>query len=367
MVHADLQECRALAELSRGGLRQLLLIGCAGFATAGCATGRVTPPTHAFLERNYVFVTPSDTSLMYEAQAVAHIFLVDQLADAQNTITRDPTRKVASASRLYVSPMFRVRQLYDSSAAVRTPSFMPKILTYEHDWVGRAPVSVAAPWLPFAVDAAWLAGYRITLAHHSNGQAGCFRAGFVPDDVHSTHCHAPMGLDTSVIRLNRADGDFSTTYLSLAAHGTKYWLPGTDIPRASVGGLVGLDWHLPDPIPGALSSEQRALYGSWRLKGSVEGMTRRFLSGRTRVTIEGELAPAVAANLQSRLEEPITNYRWSVELSHSSEWLLGAGPFIRWNDGQDYYNIGFWKRRRVFSFGIMLDVGGDRFGAKVIN
>jgi len=29
--------------------------------------------------------------------------------------------------------------------------------------------------------------------------------------------------------------------------------------------------------------------------------------------------------------------------------------FARWQDGQDYYNIEFVNRRRVFMYGLMLD------------
>jgi hypothetical protein len=33
--------------------------------------------------------------------------------------------------------------------------------------------------------------------------------------------------------------------------------------------------------------------------------------------------------------------------------------FVRLNDGQDYYNIGFVNRRRATMYGVMLDVSGS--------
>ena len=52
-------------------------------------------------------------------------------------------------------------------------------------------------------------------------------------------------------------------------------------------------------------------------------------------------------------------WRGSLEISHAFHWLLGAGLFVRLNDGQDFYNIGFVNRRRATMYGVMLDVSGS--------
>jgi len=116
-------------------MRRIRPLGPIVFAGAAACAPLVRPPAppHQFLERNYVFWTRGDTSLIYEAHPAAHLFLLDGLSVAYDQLTRtDPVtnrpRRRADATRVIVSPMFRIRQLKDSSAAVRTPSFMPRPL-----------------------------------------------------------------------------------------------------------------------------------------------------------------------------------------------------------------------------------------------
>jgi hypothetical protein len=229
-----------------------------------------------------------------------------------------------------------------------------------------------------------LAGARLTLAHHSNGQAGCFRDGFVPVDSRANQCIPSPGYDTNIVALNRANGDFSSTFINGMLHGTVMNRDGAGLGTRSIGLAVGGDYH-PPGIFGALSDEQRELYGSWRLRAQVEGkwtsgMTcdddahksagRAFacaFKGRSRGTIEAERAPKFPGDLARRIQPPVVPYRVSFELSHAFDALLGAGAFIRWHDGQDYYNIGFVHRRRVFVFGGMLDVSGlDRITQRIV-
>lgn len=355
----------------------LVSLGCA--LLTGCATVPRAP--QPFLDRMYVSRVRGDTSLMYEAQVATSIFMVDGLGDAYQKMSLQPDAPHADAWRVVLTPMFRVRQLNDSSAAVRTPSFMPKVAV---EWLRatRLGTSRTNPVVEFS--GANLTGVRLTLAHHSNGQAGCFRDGFVPVDARSNECVAAPGADTMTVRLNRANGDFSSTFVSLMIHSTWMNRFTNDEPTWWLGGAVGADWHVPG-IFGELSREQRELYGSWRLHGTIEG-ARRFgvacadrvertpmqkaaclAAGRSRLTLDGERAPEHPGALSWRIQPAVLPYRWSVELSHTLDGLLGLGPFVRWHDGQDYYNIGFVNRRKVFMFGVMMDLGGyDHLGAKAM-
>jgi hypothetical protein len=356
---------------------------------AACAPlVRAPAPPHHFLERNYVFWTRGDTSLIYEAHPAAHLFLLDGLSLAYDLLTRtDPAtnkpRRHADATRLIVSPMFRIRQLKDSSAAVRTPSFMPRPLLLERLRViglGTPRVLGANVKYPDLL----LSGVRLTVTHHSNGQAGCFRAGYRPKDPHANTCEpipvtdptVVLPRDTLEVKLNRADGDFSSTFVSAMVHSSllKDFSRG-DTPKYKLGAAIGYDWH-PHGLFGELSDEQRPLYGSWRLRGQAEGMIawglgcadrgskssiERIacaLKGRSRMSFEGERAPRAHGPLAPRIHPPIVPWRGSVEVSHAFHWLLGAGVFVRLNDGQDYYNIGFVNRRRATMYGVMLDVSG---------
>jgi hypothetical protein len=351
-------------------------------ASACAALPRAQAPSHQFLERNYVFATRGDTTLLYEAQAATHILLVDGLPDAYDRISSDSMVRAAGTWRVIATPMFRIRQLNDSSAAVRTPSFMPRV-SVERIWARRLGAVTGDQFNP-AFDGANVTGVRLTLAHHSNGQAGCFRAGFVPTDSHSETCVPAPGADTSIVKLNRANGDFSTTFFSLMLHSTWMNRNGANIATHSLGVAVNADWHMPG-LFGALSDEQRALYGTWRARGQVEGMQMLgtscgdrivrtagqrlgcWLSGRARFTVDHEWVLSKLGALADRVHPSIVPWRGSSEVSYAFDALLGAGVFLRWNDGQDYYNIGFVNRRRVFLYGGMLDLSGvDRIGKKIV-
>ena len=92
-------------------------------------------PSHHFMERNQLaVVTVRDTSILYEGQLAPHIFLADGLPAAYHRVSSVPVSGAVAAWRVFVTPMFRIRQLADSSAAVRTPSFIPRV-AMERTWV----------------------------------------------------------------------------------------------------------------------------------------------------------------------------------------------------------------------------------------
>ena len=341
----------------------------AALNVSGCATTNTRAPL-PFLERFYVAKVPFDSSLMYEADATTHVLLIDQLPRAYDHISQNSLDSGTShAWRVILSPMFVIRQLNDSSAAVRTPSFMPR-LSVEWLRVSRTGrVSPPEPVIGFA--SVNVTGIRLSLAHHSNGQAGCFRAGFVPVDRRSETCVPAAGTDTNVVVLNRANGDFSSTYFEVMAHSTRMTRLVARIPTLSGGVALAGDWFAPF-LFGALSHDQRFLYGSWRARGLVDGMLYLGIAcvdpgqhsplclaaGRARLNAEYVRAPNLSNDLARRVNPSIVPYRWSVELSDSFDRLLGAGPFVRYIDGQDYYNIGFVHRRRGVMWGVMLDMSG---------
>jgi hypothetical protein len=362
--------------------RLMVSLSLSSLAALGCHTRRPVLPPQPFLERMYVSRTPQDTSIMFEAQVATHVLLLDGLPDAYDALSSDIKTSHARAWRLILTPMFRIRQLNDSSAAVRTPSFMPR-LSLERLWVSRLGKATGMPNVPL-FPMVQLVGGRVTLAHHSNGQAGCFREGFVPVNKHSDECRPRPGFDTTVFRLNRADGDFSSTFVNVMLHYTLMNRDDAGWATKTVGAAASVDWHA-HGLFGELSDEQRQLYGGWRVRGQIEGMltsgvactdkkTRTSLEkvgcglrGRTRLTLEGERAPKAKGPLASRISPAILPYRESIELSHAFDALLGAGAFIRWHDGQDYYNIGFVNRRTTFMYGLTLDLGGaHRIAKRVI-
>lgn len=338
-------------------LRTVLVV-LVSMLCASCMTVRNQRPYHINLERNSVMRTPSEDTLLFEAQAAGHVLLFDGLPAAFASVVSNPTKPSAAAWRVVFSPIFRIRQLNDSSAAVRTPSFMPRLML-ERDWVRRSPDTATTS--PVLYESIRVHSLQAGIQHHSNGQAGCFRQGFRARDARASECVGIPGADTTTIRLNRADGDFSTTLLSAGYTFTFAATPeSAEIPPYQFSVSAAYEYH-PTFLFGSLSREQRELYKSQRarFKGDIEMLRREF---RGRVAAEYELAPPVEERLQRRMENRILNYRWAVEGSLTSDRVLGAGVFVRYHDGQDYYNIGFANRRRVFSLGVLLDVGGRRIG-----
>lgn len=359
---------RIMSTLKSISHRYLLVVGCA--LMAACATGTGPANTQFFMPKNYIGPVVHDDTLIYEAQAAAHIFLMDGLNGALAKLSQDRSRDWQGAFRIVVTPMFLIRQLHDSSAAVRTPSFMP-MLSGEYLFVSRVG-DASGPDANLRFSPVLVRGIRLTLAHHSNGQAGCFRDGFHPADEHVDSCVPDVGFDTNIVRLNRANGDFSTTYAEAMVHTTLMNRAKGDLPTHSFGLAAAYDWHLKH-IFGALSDEQRQLYGSWRARGMFEAMqifgnecnegTYRLwyqnvacaFRGRARLSGEYERAPKNPGPLALRINPPILPWRGQVEVSYVFTRLLGTGIFARWSDGQDYYNIDFVNRHRVFMYGLMLD------------
>jgi hypothetical protein len=377
------------------GLALTSALSLCACATVGKVVGHVNriPPSTAssyqFLERVYAVTSTEDTSIMYEAQVPMHIFVADRLPRAYERVAGgDKPELFAGAWRMIVTPMFRVRQLKDSSAAVRTPSFMPRV-SLERSGVLR--IGEATSFLdPFP--GVVLMGFRTTLAHHSNGQAGCFRQGFVPRDNRSNDCivDPAVPVDTTIVRINRANGDFSSTFVSFLGHAT--FIKRSDDDNSalwSAGAGVSHDWH-PHDIGGALTDEQRELYGSSRTRLMLEGMYRVgtdcltdtatyrkrptwmkaacLLRGNIRPEYLYEWAPKdPPGSLSNRINPPVIPWRRSLGISYTFDVLLGAGIWARQHDGQDYYNIGFVNRRREVLWGLTLDLGGiDRIGNAVV-
>ena len=362
---------RAVIVRRREQLRKATALAGAAFVS-GCATIASSPPLQ-FVDRTYIAPkTWTDTTISYEGYVAPPIFFYDDQPEKLDALTqRDAPRSVAGW-RVFVIPAFIVRQLTDSSSAVRTPSFNPRI-SVERYWVSALNQTHLGgnPKFPRArID-----GLRLTVAHHSDGQAGCFLEGQTPAKTGSFEaddCTPPPA--TGPLRTNRADGDFSTTYLSILWH--ESWLArgaGERTPWSAGFGL-SYDWELPKAshFPGVLPDIERQFYGSWRARIQGEGMLSTalrcadsrgwcVLRGRARVTAMYEWAPRRLGALASRFVEPIPHFRDYADISYTLDALHNVGLLVRRVDGQDYYNIGFVHRRRATLVGVVMDFAGYEF------
>lgn len=324
------------------GVATLCLTGCHGY------TGDYAAPPAPLLERTIVGrpLGARDT-LLYEAQAVTNVFLFDNLVERQHHLRIDGLPLKQRAQRAIVSPLFRIRQLSDSSAAVRTPSFNPS-LKFEYHWIAadtvtRIPSNSSKRDISVLHDR----GFRGEWTHHSNGQAGCFRSGFVPDSTgNPDNCTPGPRADVTGVGLNRANGDFSTTYWGL----TGFWQrvavdQKRQVERWSWGAGLGYQLHRYGMF-GDMRPEQRALYGTHR--GRVDAYAR-YAWQHVEARIDGLYERA------KRTDPRIVPWRGHIDLSIRSPHTLGGGLLVRFLDGQDYYNIGFAQRRSRVLVGIVVD------------
>jgi hypothetical protein len=320
----------------------LTLIVC---AACGVHSG-YNAPASPLLERSYIVPVPaSRDSIMFEAQIAAPIYLRDNFDQRVDSAIVGQKQTSTTAYRAFVVPMFRVRQLEDSSAAVRTPSFMPSVYFQRH-YLKAVPRENPLPSrtldLAQLIDRGWRLGWN----HHSNGQAGCFRRGYIaPPSGDPDDCVPGPNADTTGIGLNRSNGDFSTTYWSLGGFWRRVNYGASNEESSAVETMVTLQMHQWGG-PGDMRREQRDLYGTYRGRADVIGR-KRFGGVDWRLELQGELA--------ERTDPRIENWRGHVELSARAPWTLGVGAMVRVTGGQDYYNIGFVNRRSRVLWGIVLD------------
>ena len=346
-------------------MRRVMCLAATAAIASGCGASRaeIRQPYAHFLEQSYVMLPPKDPpGLKYEAQAAANI-VVAQTVEAAAGSLRNDTQHTNGVSKWHqaqlgvVTPNFVIRQLNDSSAAVRTPSFNPKG-TYQ--WLGyrKAVRQIPDPsdrtkliWEPDNVNS-WkhvdLRLLDVQFAHYSNGQAGCFyeRQRFVPvgDDY---ECQW-IGNDSTNRAINNSDGSFSTWYLRGGLGFERMWGFGEDEAQhtSHVGVFGTAQYH----IPFMTEDPQRPLYGDWRVRATAE--YEKWVKCLGRMT--WQTLAYVEKNLGA--DDAMPSSHWVAETSLSWEPLFGLGVFLRRHEGQDYYNIAFTRRLNVWQYGLIFKV-----------
>lgn len=324
-----------------------LVIGSALLCSCSAATRVDNRPIEPLAERFTIGHLLGDRdTLYYEATVQGNLALVNELDVATRQLIAVDT---ARAWRFFVAPAFRIRQLGDSSAAVRTPSFMPS-LSLERHWLRVVDSSKTAGQDARNIHRFRDIGWRGTWAHHSNGQAGCFREGFNPTPSgNPDDCIPTAGAPPDGTRLNRANGDFSTSYWEVGGFARDVRLGHDDKESRTMEGGFFVQYHRYS-LFGVQRDEQRALYGDWRIRSMGTWLCRPFSRVQSIAQLEGEYGLQV--------DKRITPWRASATLALRSLDLLGAGVFIKWQDGFDPYNIAFATRRTRWQFGLVLDPSG---------
>jgi hypothetical protein len=307
--------------------------------TAFVATGDTRPVLRP--DGTYFFNHAPDTDLVFEGQIAPRILILDSIADAADRVLEGGTHWGFSVS---TTPMVKLRMFSEASNPVRTPSYMPKgnvqlvrMRNLSEDPVEK--VRSQGPIETLLVDV-------IPFGHHSNGQTGCLftnQTRNAADECVVTDPAAPRAV-------NKRDGSFSTNYIEAGVYyGRLHLTSGPNDYRTKwewrIGG--GVQANPKGYVGGSISDELAPLYGRTRVFVEANAAARAIrFCGR----VEGQLqlhsindAAADVPSVTTILEGMCLPARWG-----------GTGLFLRFYDGQDYYNLGFAERITRVQFGFTL-------------
>ena len=297
----------------------------------------------------YVFQHLPHSDIIFEGQIAPRILIMDSIGRAARDVLAEESKAPVWGWQLSATPMVRLRMFDQTSNPVRTPSYMPKGTVQfarfknlsratdpDSGEFNRGPISL---WL---VD-------TIPFGHHSNGQDGCLFLDEVRDA--DEECVAVLpGVGHGV---NKKDGSFSTNYIEATVHYGRMYLDSDGVPAGvfatrrewRVG--VGLQLNPEGYVGGSIKPELSELYGPTRVLVSASTAHRDLwrcdraaASARFQyITDPGADVP----NLITSLEGGCFPRRWG-----------GAGLFVRFYKGQDYYNLGFDESITRLFFGVAL-------------
>ena len=338
--------------------------------TARLADAPQSHPNPNVLERSHMFFGLH--GLLFEAQIAPHIFFYDSL----DRLYEGKPEERPWAFAWSFTPMLRVRNRSDTSGPIKTLSWMPKT---DFQVVRRSPI-VEDPGRGFSTSTLTL---HATVGHHSNGQDECT---YVPGVLSREDlCPAPTRRED--VKINYPNGSFSTNYVKIGA--VKRW----------VGLKRYRDRHAPDEeqlvvhssfsaglyleanpsglkVGGVLDPVLRPLYGTNRIHGTVElehrvGPVEGKSPWRGSVRATGwasyidKIPAGVEATFTSEPDAPLnelytpndgsSRFRFGVEAAYNPDWLRGWGFEVRYQHGQDYYNLLFVRDIHWFQMGIVWD------------
>jgi hypothetical protein len=296
----------------------------------------------------YIFQHLPHSDIIFEGQIAPRIIIVDSIGRATRRVLLDG-KPASWGYQVSATPMVRLRMFDETSSPVRTPSYMPKgtiqLVRFrnvsasddtESDEFNRGPIEM---WL---VDA-------IPFGHHSNGQDGCLFTSETRDADGECVEIEPAAAGT----VNKKDGSFSTNYIEASIH---YGRMHLDSAGAAAGDFatrwewragVGVQLNPEGYVGGSIKPALADLYGPTRVLFSA--MTARRDAWRCgRASAEGRFQyltdpPPGVPSVITNLEGACFPRGWG-----------GAGLFVRFYHGQDYYNLGFAESITRVQFGVAL-------------
>ncbi len=298
----------------------------------------------------YVFQHIPHSDLVFEGQIAPRIIILDSINRATRNVLLENKAPVWSY-QVSTTPMVKLRMFDQTSSPVRTPSYMPKAtvqlvrfknLSHDTDpdaeGFNRGPIEM---WL---ID-------TIPFGHHSNGQDGCLFTNQARNADGDCVDVVPTPPEDQVV--NTKDGSFSTNYIEAMAF---YGRMALDSDGAAAGDFatrwewragVGIQLNPEGYVGGSIKPALADRYGPTRiLFGAMAAQRGLWRCGRaaadTRLQYLTDNHPDVPA-LIFQLEGACFPSSWG-----------GAGIFVRFYTGQDYYNLGFTESISRLQFGVTL-------------
>ena len=318
-----------------------------------------------FLEGTDVFVTvqrPRDGDSILpnklEADIFPHLVVAQNFADVVDIDEQqDRQRRKAIKEFAYSisgTPAVRIRMLRETSAPVRTPSYMPRVNVQllwargiKEALLNAGDIFTGLARLPRV--GLWEA--HLIVGHHSNGQDGCLTTTQERVPARTGPCQ-PDNVVPTAETINRIDGSFSTNYLRTGINYSRNWMP-----------LASGRLALRDPSavrdPKVMRDELQAVR-ELRVRGEFEYHPKAWVTdpivdiyGRARLNLHGAYAARNLRGCPKRLEgsvgavwnpgvvETVPSWSQMYQVSCFPALKGGWGIFARLYKGQDYYNVGF--------------------------
>ena len=290
-----------------------------------------------FLEGTDVFFSVPRSRMRFEADIQPNLVVSQNFSD-KLTIDESLTGRWRVAYSIIGTPRVRLRMFDERSAPVRTPSYMPKgsvaMLFFRGE---RAePRHRVGIWSP-----------QLTVGHHSNGQDGCL---FDTDVLVGEDC---IGVP-DLARINRKDGSFSTNFVRLGGRYRREWLTTINAGRVDEEHLGTSNLTLGIDLDLHFKTDDRIepFYGQRRLRGMV-GYARQLPK-----VCKSQVAGSATVMYVGTEPDTVPPVAYQLEGVCIFSPRGGWGAFVRYYDGQDYYNLAFTEHIRRVQIGVHYEQDG---------
>lgn len=275
--------------------------------------------------------------LVFEGQIAPRVIILDSFGRATRNLLDEEDRTMW-AYQLSATPMVRLRMIDQESSPVRTPSYMPKgtfQLARLRNLSTADPATDEKLYSQGPIEM-WLLEL-IPFGHHSNGQENCL---FLPRAANpGDPCVTPP---PGAGQVNKLDGSFSTNYAELTIHYGRMRLDAAGAPEGDYASRR--EWRIGAGVQinpegfagGSISPVLAPRYGqtrvlvdamtAWRRPARLKWFERFEIGGRLQYIGDVDGLPPVIG----KVEILALPRRWG-----------GAGIFVSYYGGQDYYNLGF--------------------------